>query len=196
VGDDLETKAGRKVLVGVTVLALVGLVGGWGVAQRGRPEPVRVAAEAAPSVPGGTPGGLYVHVAGAVASPGLYRLERDARVHDAITAAGGAREDADLDGLNLASKVRDGDKVVVAVKGAGPAPANPNPPAGAAAGKVNLNTASAAELETLPGVGPATAKKIIDYRTANGGFRTTKDLQKVSGIGPKRFEAIADLVTV
>ena len=195
--DTEEQKAGiKRVLVSVAALAVVGMIGGWGVARSGRPEPVAVASTETASVPGGTPGGVYVHVAGAVNAPGLYRLEREARVDDALRAAGGHRADADLDGLNLASKVRDGDKISVPVRGAAGAPDAAGVAAPPGSGKVNINTASPSELEQLPGVGPATAKKIIDYRTANGPFRTPKDLQKVSGIGPKRYEALAELITV
>jgi competence protein ComEA len=97
-----------------------------------------------------------------------------------------------LDAINLASQVRDGDKVLVpaATNGDGP------PGAGTTEERVNLNSATVAELETLPGIGPALAERIVAYREQHGPFRTVKDVQKVPGIGPAKFEGLADLVTV
>jgi len=135
-----------------------------------------------------------VHVAGAVRSPGVYRLRDGERVQDAVRRAGGPRTGADLNALNLAAKVADGQQVVVPRRGA----AGVAPVAGAGVGEaggppqapVSLNTATAEQLDTLDGVGPATASKILDYRRQHGGFRSIDDLGEIPGIGPKRLAAL------
>jgi competence protein ComEA len=163
---------------------------------------------------------LVVSVVGLVHRPGLVRLQPQARVADAINQAGGAKANADLLSLNLAQPLRDGDQVlvgftdpaggfqmrsaVVAVDGAGGAPATsgatgsaPTPsPTENASGKVDLNSATEAELDTLPGVGPVTAAAIIAWRTAHGGFTSTEQLAEVDGIGPARLDKLKDRVTV
>jgi competence protein ComEA len=135
-----------------------------------------------------------VHVAGAVRSPGVYRLRDGERIQDAVRRAGGSRAGADLNAINLAAKVADGQQVVVPRRGtAGAASAG-----GAAAGEpggppqapVSLNTATAEQLDTLDGVGPATASKILEYRRQHGGFRSIEDLGEIPGIGPKRLAAL------
>lgn len=146
-------------------------------------------------------GPAVVHVAGAVRRPGVYRLRAGARVDDAIRRAGGARSGADLDAVNLAAKVIDGQQILVprrgrtapsaAGGGAGAAPAG-----GAAAGPIDLNSATAEQLDTLDGVGPATAAKILAYRTAHGGFRSVDELAEVPGIGPKKLAALREQVRV
>ena len=151
---------------------------------------------------------LVVHVAGAVAAPGVVRLGADARVHAAIAAAGGPTGDADLDGLNLAATVADGQRIYVPVAGevdpatvpSGGSSAPTVEPgtgaSGAASGPIDVNRASASELEVLPGVGPATAAAIVDDRERNGPFASVDDLDRVPGIGPSKLAAIRDLVTV
>ena len=137
-----------------------------------------------------------VHVAGAVRSPGVYRLRDGERVQDAVRRAGGARAGADLNAINLAAKVADGQQVVVPRRGA--AGASPVADAGAGDGAaggppqapVSLNTATAEQLDTLDGVGPATASKILEYRRQHGGFRSIDDLGEIPGIGPKRLAAL------
>jgi len=139
-----------------------------------------------------------VAAAGAVVSPGLYRLAAGSRVADLLNAAGGPTPDADVDQLNLAMKVSDGDRVYVPRKGEAPPPA-----AGlggvtgtAADAPVNLNTATLEQLDALPGVGPATAQAILDYRKQHGRFRSVQDLLQVGGIGPAKLEKLRQRVKV
>jgi competence protein ComEA len=140
-----------------------------------------------------------VHVAGAVRHPGVYRLRDGQRVQDAVKRAGGARRGADLNAINLAAKVADGQQVVVPRRGAagasGADAGADGGTAGATAGggsapPVSLNSATAAQLDTLDGVGPATAQKILDWRREHGGFSSIDDLGEVPGIGPKRLAAL------
>jgi competence protein ComEA len=139
-----------------------------------------------------------VHVVGAVHDPGVYRLAAGGRVEDAIERAGGATGGADLQAVNLAAKVADGQQIVVPRRASPAAAAAPGATAapGAASGPVNLNSATAEQLDTLDGVGPATAQKILEYRTAHGGFASVDDLAQIAGIGPKRLEALRAQVTV
>lgn len=136
---------------------------------------------------------LYVHVAGEVASPGLYLLDQGARVADAVAAAGGFSEAAERASVNLARKLVDGEQILVPAVGAAPAVAAPGAPA-PAGGLVSLSTATAAQLEELPEIGPATAAKIIAHREANGPFTSVDQLLEVPGIGEKTLEAFRDLV--
>jgi competence protein ComEA len=142
---------------------------------------------------------LYVHVAGAVTSPGLYVLPADARVVDAVAAAGGLADDADDAGINLARAVADGEQLYVPRVGEIPSGAQgAGAPSGADSGSglVNLNTADAKLLDTLPRIGPAMAERIIAWRDDNGGFTSVEDLLAVPGIGDKMLESMRDLVTV
>ena len=148
---------------------------------------------------------VYVDVDGAVASPGVYRLKEGARVSQAIDAAGGLTTEADVTGLNRASKVADGQKIYVptvgeqqtaAVTGGADGGASAASGAGASSGLVNINTASAAELQTLSGIGPSMAQSIIDERTQNGAFASVDDLMRVSGIGEKKLAKIKDCICV
>lgn len=147
---------------------------------------------------------MYVDVDGAVASPGVYRLKDGARVAQAIDAAGGLTPDADVTGLNRASKVADGQKIYVPKVGEQTVSAGDDADGGAAAspgvgdatGLVNINTASASELQTLSGIGPSMAQSIIDERTQNGAFTSVDDLMRVSGIGEKKFAKIKDCICV
>ena len=131
---------------------------------------------------------LVVHVAGAVRRPGLYRLAEGNRVADAVARAGGATAPADTAAINLAAPLADGMQVVVPSRVAGAAGSG-------AAGRVSLSSASVAELDALPGVGPVTAQKIVDHRSANGGFRSVDDLDAIPGIGPARIEQLRKLVS-
>jgi competence protein ComEA len=139
--------------------------------------------------------GALVHVAGAVRHPGVYRLDDGDRVKDAVERAGGARAGADVNAINLAAKVADGQQVVVPRRGAaapavGDAGAGEGAVGAATQPPVSLNSATAAQLDTLDGVGPATAQKILDWRREHGGFRSIDDLGEVPGIGPKRMAAL------
>ncbi len=137
---------------------------------------------------------VVVHVVGAVRRPGLLRLPEGSRVDDAIEAAGGAGRKAALELVNLAAPVADGQQVVVPV--AGPAGAGgawtATPPA--SEGRVRLNSATLEELDRLPGVGPVTAQKILDYREEHGAFASVDELDAVPGIGPGRLEELRALV--
>jgi competence protein ComEA len=154
---------------------------------------------------GGTKKGerVTVHVAGAVAKPGVYDLDAAARVIDAIEAAGGGAPDADLNRLNLAAKVADGQRVLVQRVGEA-APAGSVSPGGSGSaggsadpsGLVSLNSATQAELEALPGIGPSLAGAIITERERRGGFRSVNELRDVRGIGEKRFADLKDKVTI
>ena len=149
-------------------------------------------------------GAAVVQVAGAVRRPGVYRLRAGRRVDDAVREAGGATRSADLAGVNLAAKVSDGQQIIVPAAGAAgaaaasdPAGAPAAPAAGAASGQsLNLNTATAEQLDQLDGVGPATAQKIVAYRQTHGGFRSVSELDQVPGIGEKKLAGLKDRVRV
>jgi competence protein ComEA len=141
---------------------------------------------------------LVVDVVGAVRRPGLYRLVEGARIADAVARAGGATRKANLSLINLAAPLADGQQVVVpgdgAAAGAPAAPAGSSATAGVATGPVHLNTATLEQLDSLPGVGPVTAQKILDYRQKHGSFSSVDELDAVPGIGPARMEQLKDLV--
>jgi len=152
------------------------------------------------SLPTSTPHPLRVYVSGAVHRPAVYEIAPGSIVRDAIEAAGGPLSNADLTRLNLALELRDQQRVHVPREGEVDPPSAVSGGASesveAAGGPVNINTATAEELETLPGIGEVTAQRIIDYREANGPFETVEDIQNVSGIGPKTLEGMRDLITV
>lgn len=198
----------RRVAFVTGVVALAVAVWWWGrPPEAARPVLAgdREAAEASAAVAAGgasLPATLTVHVVGAVARPGVYTLPTGARVGEAVAAAGGPLGNAEQAGVNLARPLADGEQIVVPVQGQAPAPASAGAaasaggPASPGGAPVDLNSGSAEDLDTLPGVGPATAAKIIADRTENGPFRSVEDLMRVPGIGAKRFETLKDLVTV
>jgi competence protein ComEA len=191
---------GLVVLVAITV----GGAGLWYVRSLPRPVEVRAAAASPAAGPSATGSPdvvpLLVDVAGWVRHPGVYEFHDGDRVIDAIEAAGGARRGAALDALNLAAPLADGTQILVprreASGSAGSAPSAPSVDGGVTSSKVNINSASAEELETLPGIGEVIAQEILDYRTANGPFASVDDLLDVSGIGEVTLENVRDLVTV
>lgn len=205
----------------VAVLALAGVVIAFGLwrfwpaapvpevsfAEAGDAEATADAPTGVPEQGGETAGleapGVVVHVVGAVLHPGVYELPDGSRVVDAVDAAGGALGNASLASLNLARILADGEQVYVftadeaAAGSAAPTPAEVAAAPGAASvtGLIDLNTATVEELDSLPGIGPSTAQKIVSDREANGPFATPEDLMRVSGIGAAKFEALKDLVT-
>jgi competence protein ComEA len=214
----------RDPRVGIVALLVCALVAGGFWFRAGITKPAGAGAGPDASTPGApaapgveatttsaatAPTTLVVHVAGAVARPGVVTVAAGSRVVDALDAAGGATADADLDRLNLAAPLSDGARIAVPRRGQPPPPLDAGASGGAGApaggagdgatagsGPVNLNTATQAELESLPGIGPALATAIIDERERSGGFRAVTDLRRVRGIGDARFAQIEALVTV
>ena len=135
---------------------------------------------------------LVVDVVGAVRRPGLYRLPQGSRIADAVARAGGATAKADVQLVNLAAPLADGTQIVVPARAAVAASAPVAP--GAPAGPVHLNTATLEQLDALPGVGPVTAQKILDYRQQHGAFSSVDELDAIPGIGPARLDQLRDLV--
>jgi competence protein ComEA len=198
--DRLSTLS-RGELAGVVALAAITVLGAGFWYVRSLPQPVDVRAEVAPA-PGPTASvtsssaPILVDVAGWVRRPGVYEFAGGARVIDAIEAAGGARPGAQLDALNLAAPLADGTQILVPKQGAAPPTTVAGSGVAAPGGLVNVNTATAEELETLPGIGEVTAQAIIDHRTENGPFTSVDQLLDVTGIGDVTLENIRDLVTV
>ncbi len=198
---------GRLVATALAVIAVV--VGGTWL-LRGSPEPSgrrrcrshhtrrrRRCSMTAPSTTVAT--SIVVYVAGAVVVPGIYTLAVSARVNDAVIAAGGAVADADLDVVNLAAALHDGERIYVPMVGEPIRPAIDVPAAqeAAVAGRtVNINSATAEQLDVLPGVGPATAAAIVAHRQQHGPFQDVEQLGDVRGIGPAKLDALRGLVTV
>lgn len=141
---------------------------------------------------------VIVHITGAVPRPGVYALPEGSRVQDAIAASGGFLAEAQKTDINLAALLIDGEKLDIPfIEGASPVLATPGPTVVAATTElININTASQAELETLPGIGPTTAQMIISYREQNGDFVSIEEIINVSGIGPGLYDRIKDLITV
>ncbi len=169
-----------------------------------RPEPSAMVITTPTPKPTPTMATLVVDVRGAVSNPGVYTLPAGSRVQDALALAGDVLANADTRTLNLARKLNDGEQIYVPAQGE----ATPVPPASSRsatsrtptpavpAGKININTATLAELDALPGIGASIGQRIIDYRTQNGNFQKIDDLKKVRGIGDALFAQIKDLITV
>jgi competence protein ComEA len=189
----------RRRALGYTAALLVLLaVGGRLVADDGKPPTPPAGAALVAAEPARAPA-LTVHVVGAVRRPGLYRVADGSRIDDAIRKAGGPRPKAALELVNLAAPVADGQQVVVPVKVKGAvaaAPVGATATAGALAPPVSLGSATLEQLDALPGIGPVTAQKILDYRAANGAFSSVEELDAVPGIGPARLEQLKPLVTL
>ena len=132
---------------------------------------------------------VVVDVTGAVGDPGVYRLPAGSRVNDAVQRAGGATSRAEVEGINLAARLTDGQQVVVPEKVKG-APAGPAGAAGADTGPISLGTATVEELDTIEGIGPVTAQDIIDFRDQHGGLSSIDQLDQISGIGPATMDAL------
>ena len=239
VGPALRWRVGPRLAVLLGILAVAAGAWFWWQAAAGRPEVLPLSgvssgaggAEAEPAEKGGagegsgtgddpaavpegtgaaSTGTVVVHVAGAVARPGVVQLPAGSRVHEAIAAAGGGTPGADLDRLNLATVVEDGQKIHVPLEGEEvPAADTPGTGQEAAAGgegdgnagtaagsKINLNTAGVEELDALPKVGPVLAQRIVDWRKEHGAFKNVEELDAVDGVGPKMLEALLPLVTV
>lgn len=148
---------------------------------------------------------IKVHISGAVKNEGVYELEGDARIIDAIEKAGGTLEIADMKNVNLASKLEDGMKIYIPKQGEEVTNSNQeveenialeNTPKENSKGKININKASKEELDTLPGIGESTAEKIINYRKEHKSFKSIEELKEVKGIGDAKFEEIKDLVDI
>lgn len=185
----LRLSIGAAVVLSLVVLSVaVGLGIVRGQSAPTQTLPLVDAAETASAA-----GELYVHVLGAVENPGLYVLDLDARVVDALAAAGGTTAEADLAAVNLARVLTDGEQVVVPVVGAATDPTQAAPPGD---DRVNLNDADQATLETLSGIGPAISQRIIAWREKNGRFQSVDDLMAVPGIGEKMLASLRDAVTV
>jgi competence protein ComEA len=182
----------RRVLAVGVVALLVLVVAGKVLLRPARPvvpPPVRVSA-AASHAPAPM---LFVNVVGAVRRPGLYRLKDGSRVADAVSRAGGPTPKAQIELVNLAARIADGEQIVVPRRGL----ASPSATASGgavAAGPVHLNSATLEQLDALPGVGPVTAQKILDYRQQHGAFGSVDELDAIAGIGPARLEQLRGLV--
>jgi competence protein ComEA len=187
-------------LVLACALLAVLVIAGNRLAKSGTASTPEVAAPLEPVAPA-APERLVVHVVGSVRRPGLYRLREGQRVADAVSRAGGATRRADLAALNLAAPLVDGTQVLVptrvaaASSGVSSSPELPSASSSMPQAKVSLATATLEQLDTLPGVGPVTAQKIVDYRTEHGPFASVDDLDEVPGIGPATIEDLRDFVT-
>jgi len=181
---------GAAAAVAILLVLVTRHLGGGGSAApavRPLPAPARVKPAAAKL--------LVIDVAGAVRRPGLYRLESGSRIDDAIAAAGGPTAKAQLDTVNLAAPIADGEQVVVPGRGAaGTAAASPPAAGSSPSAPLDLNTATLEQLEALPGIGPVTAQKILDYRQAHGAFHSVAELEGVPGIGPAHMAQLKGLV--
>ena len=187
----LKLGVGAAVVLGLVVLS--GAVG-LGI-LRGQASPSQVIDTSDAGSATVAPAEVYVHVLGRVSHPGLYVLEQGTRVADALAAAGGTLDDADLQAVNLARLLSDGEQIVVPQVGAAPAPGSVAP-GSSGDGIIDLNSADQAALETLPRIGPALAERIIQWRDDNGRFASVDDLLAVPGIGEKLLEGLRDKVRV
>ena len=194
---------GKPALIGIAVLVImVAVLAGRNLIGTATATEFELSSDASSIEETASDGGshktetLFVHVSGCVANPGLYELEEGSRLASAIEAAGGFTEDAACDSVNLARRLEDGEMVVVLPMSAGSGANEEIPEVKTASSLININTATAEELEQLPGIGPSTAQKIVSDRMANGSFKSPDDLKRVTGIGDKKFETISALICV
>lgn len=186
-----EMSRGQLVVYAAVAVALL-LVGARAIRGEVSPEPsFAVGAEATPKDGSfsisGSGGALVVHVAGAVRRPGVYRMPAGSRVDDAVSRAGGAAARAELEAVNLAARLADGQQVVVPERAAGGAAASTG---AAAEGPISLGTATVEQLEEIDGIGPVTAGAIVEFRDEHGGLSSIDQLDQVSGIGPATMESL------
>jgi competence protein ComEA len=189
-------QASRLKLALLALAAFALVFGGVRLLERSRagasPGPARVTLDPPPSAPAPSAGGgarLYVDVAGEVRRPGLYRVARGSRVAVAVRMAGGFTRRAEATQVNLAAPLQDGQQVIVPARGSGGAAVGV---AGAASGKqpISLSNATAQDLDSLDGIGPTLAQRIVEYRQSHGGFHSVDELRQVQGIGDKRFQQL------
>lgn len=172
-----------KTILHITYGVLIGLLAGgiiWLATSRPRGTPITL-------LPTPTPGSVTVYVSGAVATPGVYTLPQGSRVESAIQAAGGFLPGAETEGINLALLLEDGQQIDIT----GIVDTNH-----INFGRININTATASELDTLPGIGPTTAQSIVDYRVQHGEFQVIQEIQNVSGVGPATYALIENYISV
>ena len=172
-----------KTFLNITYGVLIGLLAAgiiWLAVSRPRGEAVTLLPTATPSL-------LTVYISGAVATPGVYTLPDGSRVEDAVKAAGGSVPGAELDNINLATQLKDGEQINI------PGIVDTSH---VNVGRVNINTATVEDLNTLPGIGPTTSQAIVDYRLQNGPFQVIQDIQNVPGVGPATYALIQDLIIV
>ncbi|MBC7223327.1 MAG: helix-hairpin-helix domain-containing protein [Anaerolineae bacterium] len=189
-----EWLARNRISLGLTLLNLLVLGGAVLYFRQPAPMPIGITPPPPTATPTATPtpGPLRVYVSGAVRNPDVYLLPPGSIVKEAIVAAGGPTEDADCDHINLARALHDGEHLYVPRQGETPPPTEPPAPAAQPSGLVDVNAATPAQLEALPGIGPALAQRIVEHRP----YRTVDDLLEVPGIGPATLEKIRPLVTV
>ena len=185
----------RRFFAAIAAVLVVAVLVARQLTKASEPSPQQPAPLLPAEAAGAGKGRLIVHVVGAVHRPGLYRLKGGARIADAVRRAGGATRKADLEAINLAAPVEDGLQVVVPRRlppaaGGAPAASGESP---AVQGPVHLNTATLEQLDALPGIGPVTAQKILDWREKHGAFTSIEDLDAIPGIGPARLEQLRDV---
>jgi competence protein ComEA len=193
---DLSALSRGRAIAGALLLIAALFLAGRYLAGAGSAKEVAPPAAAAGELRAEPRARMVVHVVGAVRRPGLYRLADGARIADAVRRAGGATRRADLSLVNLAAPIADGSQVVVPRRAPPAASGSDEGPdaAGGPGGPIHLNTATVEQLDELPGVGPVTAQKIVDYREQHGAFSSVDDLDAIPGIGPARLEQLRELV--
>lgn len=199
-GEDPQRRSSLKLGIGAAVtlgLVVLSAAVGWGI-LRGQAAPIDSIPidDGTGEVSVSETAGLYVHVLGEVTHPGLYILDPDARLVDALAAAGGTLDTAELRAVNLARPLSDGEQIIVPAQGTEPEGDDGTGGAVGADGKIDLNSADQTALETLPRIGPALAQRILDWREENGRFRSVDDLLAVPGIGEKLLAGIREKVRV